>query len=218
MNIIEYLKGPLKAYGVQELKQLLTIEINAINAKIYNSIYQKIFGEAVAMFNTYIDIYYSYNTKKYSRHETGVGSGTGVSLYKVEDFTFFPMTPGGGLPEFQFNFNTGALPGYKHHSNDAVWNIIANGGRGLPGKRGFQRWRGSYSGPLFSYSSHITEAYKDLSKSAEKIADEHFEEYSAKYEGEIEEGIDNAVDAAINRMFIKFEKALDQGVIEYEIS
>lgn len=209
--------GPLLSYGTAQLDGLAIVEADYLASKIYNNIYKKyLLVEAKNMYHSFIDTYYSYPTKRYYRHGTGRGTGTGVSLYEAEDFSV-NYGKGGSMPELVFNFNSGALPGYKHDSNESVLMNVLMGNRGIPGLRGFTTWSADYSGPYFAFSSPPKSAFENLYKSAEMIADSNsfVENEIPNHEAEINESVKSIVKVVIERMLTKLKKDITKGVIDF---
>ena len=72
-------------------KELLNKLIDRESNRLFNVLYEPCIAEARArtisrfgkVFDKMIDQYYEYKTKRYYRHETGRGTGTGVNLYRA---------------------------------------------------------------------------------------------------------------------------------------
>ena len=111
-----------------------------------NYAYTELYKEAIGMYRAFITTYYSYVTKRYYRHGTGRGTGTGENLYNGEQIRLIK----GDNPDLILEFNGSGMEGYKHDSPDTVLGIVMTGGRGIPGLKGFSTWSGSYSGQYFS--------------------------------------------------------------------
>lgn len=213
MNIVEYIEGPFLSFALKQAESIIKVESDILDASIYNKIYRELFNEAKAMFHIYINTYYSYRTKSYSRHGTGIGTGTGISLYAVQNFSLEEMSPGKELPKLVLNTDSSALPGYKHDSNDTVWDIIVNGGRGLPGKRGYQSWAAAYNGPLFSSQGTLQGAIDNLTNRQKDIADLNFDKYVTPEI--IQEIAKRIAQGVISQMVNQIKVDIHKGVITF---
>jgi len=111
-----------------------------------NYAYSELYREAFQMYDHFIDQYYSYVTKSYYRHGVGIGTGTGENLYRGSQIKLIT----GQNPDLIIEFSGADMAGYKYDSTDTVLGIVMKGGRGIPGRKGFSMWGGSYSGKYFS--------------------------------------------------------------------
>ena len=68
----------VKKYAKNEKKEFVKI---AIKAK--HDVFKELHRETSSIFDKCIDQYYRYKTTSYYRHETGIGSRTGINLYRA---------------------------------------------------------------------------------------------------------------------------------------
>ncbi len=101
------LKVPVLPRPKKFLNKLIERESN----RLFNVLYEPCITEARArtisrfgkVFDKMIDQYYEYKTKRYYRHETGRGTGTGANLYRAYHAMFKP-----GLDENVFGYTIDA--------------------------------------------------------------------------------------------------------------
>lgn len=105
----------------------------------------ELYEEAYKMYNDLITEYYLYETVMYSRHEVGVGTGTGANLYRGNRIRL-------AYNNLYIEFSGGKMRGgYEYDNRQDVLKQVMGGFRGVPG-RWIEPWSGSYYGKYFSVS------------------------------------------------------------------
>lgn len=77
------LQHAVKKYAKKEKEAFVE---NAIEAK--HKTFKELYKETSLIFDQCIDQYYRYKTTSYYRHETGIGSRTGVNLYRANQIQY----------------------------------------------------------------------------------------------------------------------------------
>lgn len=141
---------------------------------------KKLKREAEKMYDQFIDQFYKYRTTSYYRHDVGKGTGTGMNLYRAQDFKINKfMYEDYELSELIINFNSEDMAEYKGKYRDGdekknvdrqfVLDLVLDGTRGLPNGWG-QSWEGSYDGDYFEYEGIMRDAFnKFISKESSMI-------------------------------------------------
>ena len=113
-------------------KEALQIERNV--SKIAAEKTKEIISKA---YDDIIDQYYLYKTTSYYRHGTGIGTGTGINLYRSNNISLYPTNVGENdrYTGFILDINANDMSGYPRYSKDKVLDNVLNGIRGVP--RGF---------------------------------------------------------------------------------
>ena len=121
-----------------------------------NYTYKELYDEAWKMYDTFINQFYAYKTKSYIRHgETKPGTGMGSNLYRGQQITLKP----GFNPSLSIEFSGEDMEKYRHNSTDEVLKMVMSGIRGVPSKRWWTTWKGSYNGTYFSFSGEMINAF-----------------------------------------------------------
>ena len=151
----------------QKITNKLTNALNVIVDDYYrvaNKCTDELYKEAWKMYDSFIDQFYSYQTRSYIRHGyTSPGVG-GINLYRAQDITLMDDI---ALHQFTINFDYRAMEGgpkYKIHNRKDVLNYVMSGYRFKFKKHDTFldiTWTGSYKGRYFSTDgeSTIDEAY-----------------------------------------------------------
>lgn len=158
--------------------------------KAMNHVGEELCNEASQMYETFIDQFYTYKTSSYSRHSVGIGTQTGMNLYranhiKLKKTSLFPIITirldGSEMQSQHYN-----RTGYKyisvHDSADDVLNDVMTGWRfPYPNENYFPdglSWSSpeGYHGKYFHANGTILEAFDKFGKEASKIAIQVFYE------------------------------------------
>lgn len=131
------------------------------------------------MFDKCIDQYYKYRTRRYYRHDTGIGTGTGMNLYRA-------INEKRGSDSFEIWFDSSDMAGYKPYKDaeenlhpvdtEFVLNNVMSGIRGLPypmSRYGgdSMEWTASVSTNLFgNLSGTIYEIIENINSNIPNIA------------------------------------------------
>lgn len=76
-----------------------------------------------------IDQYYEYRTTSYYRHETGIGTGTGINLYRSNNINTYK-------DRIKIEIDARDMDGYPGMNKEKVLDMILNGIRGVPNHKG----------------------------------------------------------------------------------
>lgn len=166
--------------------RLETVRQKALEAANYTV--DELYAETTKMYDKFIEIYYSYITRAYIRHEQGrPGTGQGINLYRGTQI----KKGGSNDPFLDIKFDASDMAGYKRCSADFVLNYVLKGYRstGFVGNTtfanfpsddtatsGWTKWSGSYSGKYFSYSGSPEEAFNAFEKDFDDIAGKIYKE------------------------------------------
>lgn len=123
-----------------------------------NDVYDELHQEALNMYHTFIEQYYTYKTTAYIRHGTSKpGTGMGYNLYYGGNKNRIRKRHGNN-PQLIIDFSAQDMEGYEHDSASAVLEQVMGGIRGVP-PYWFMTWTGSYYGKHFSYSGFMNKAF-----------------------------------------------------------
>ena len=140
-----------------------------ISEKELNKANEEILEEAKRMYDVFIDQYYKYKTTSYYRHDVGIGTGTGMNLYRAQDFGFDTVTIDeyqdrgiiANLKNVKIKYNPNSMAKYRKFPRARVLDMIINGIRGVPGYTDTY-WEGEYNGKYFSYNGVMENAFDEL--------------------------------------------------------
>ena len=90
---------------------------------------KELVNEASRIFDNCIDQFYLYETKRYYRHETGRGTGTGINLYRANQM--YLNYKNGEIVGFHIGWNANDMASYKHVGAEYVLDNVMKGIRGL---------------------------------------------------------------------------------------
>lgn len=123
-----------------------------------NIVVEKIYAEAVRMYDDFIDQYYAGYPEpiSYIRHIERPNSD-GYGLYSGQNITLFQGKKCLGI-DISFSGKDMAHD-YQHDSPDVVLANVMNGYRGVPGYW-IREWHGEYNGEYFSYSGNMKQAFE----------------------------------------------------------
>lgn len=128
---------------------------------------KKMFREYKDVFNKAIKAYYEYETTKYSRHYTGIGTGTGVNLYHADhsEMEYETSQYGNKVPSnFSMEINGSTINGVylswnkkKQVSADYVVELVYRGIRGGGTYKGYKGipFRGGQTYYISSFKTDV---------------------------------------------------------------
>ena len=123
-------------------------------------------NEAIKMYDSFIDQYYSYRTKSYVRHEQlRPGTGMGINLYRGNQI----VKNNGDDPYLDIEFDASDMAGYPRIGANFVLEAVMTGYRGLP-YGNWTEWSGEYKGKYFSHSGTPQEAFDEFELQFDNIA------------------------------------------------
>jgi len=169
-------------YFTKSASEIINKDVDKAIRYVNNEMYD----EAVKMYDTFIDQFYSYKTTSYVRHWEGVpGTQEGQNLYFGKDIRKFTKHPklvinlpsdagyvsnGGGQAEPMAN-------DYRFNTSTEVMEYVFSGVR-FPDfitykKRGgnsLMTWEGRYKGTYFYYNGTMENAFNKFNEDFDKIA------------------------------------------------
>lgn len=186
---MDKLEKAIKDLVKEEMK-----EIRRQGIKIINGITKDLYKEAYQMYDSFIDQFYTYETHSYWRHGAGIGTRTGVTLYRASNFRYHQNKK--GLDSFEFNIEdpsddypgSSTAPGGKNKGTykyriptDEIYDYIINGKRFYlewdrvdgSGKSVIEDlWSGHYDGKYFKTNGNTTilQAFNDFDDRYDDIA------------------------------------------------
>lgn len=210
---------PSKLYehirNIEKANNRLLKNANDIAEKELNKASEEILKEAKRMYDVFIDQYYKYKTTSYYRHDVGIGTGTGMNLYRAQDFGFDTTT----IDEYQdrgiivnlknvkIKYNPNSMAKYRKFPRARVLDMIINGIRGVPGYTDTY-WEGEYNGKYFSYKGIMKNAFDEFLKNESRIeweivrnkASKQVAQRSNEYAKTIERNVKNIINEMTNQI------------------
>ena len=155
-------------------KKKVKKKLNGDITKALNYTRDEMYDEAVNMFNSFIDQFYSYETKVYIRHgEVFPGTGHGTNLYRGRQIRKVGTTYN---PKLSVEFSGVRMEGgYQHDTPEEVLNYVMSGIR-FPIHGAEMTWSGQYAGKYFSYTGVPEQAFEYFGQNYNKIGLEIFYE------------------------------------------
>lgn len=157
--------------------------------KVINNITNELYKESIKMYDSFIDQFYKYKTQSYKRHDDGIGTMTGVSLYRASNIKFHENRKGLSFFELDIDVPDSYYTDYpdfdyKGDSPTQVYEYIIQGHRFNPrfdnyfkGKHMETIFKGSYNGIYFKSGNNVTikEAFDKFVKDYDSISGKLFE-------------------------------------------
>lgn len=142
-------------------------------SKAIQHTYKTMYREAVELYDTYIEEFYSYRTKVYVRHfEPSPGTGEGSNLYYGKKIKL----SGRKNLKLSIDFSGEEMAGgYQYDAPDTVLKKVMQGTRfELP--RGGRKltWSGNYHGRYFNYMGTMENAFQEFFTRFDDIATDIF--------------------------------------------
>jgi len=103
-------------------------EFIEIAMKAKTQTFKDLYKETSAIFDNCIDQYYQYQTTSYYRHNTGIGSGTGLNLYRANEMKHIRQ---GVNDSLILGWSGENMATYKSVDADYVMDNVAKGIRGM---------------------------------------------------------------------------------------
>lgn len=186
-----------------------------INEKELNKASEEILKEAKQMYDVFIDQYYKYKTTSYYRHDVGIGTGTGMNLYRAQDFGFDTSVSDqyqdmgivANLKNVKIKYNPNNMAKYRKFPRARVLDMIINGIRGVPGYTD-SYWEGEYNGKYFSYKGVMKNAFDEFLREENRIQWEisrdkilkQVEKNTEKYAETVERNVENIINEITNQI------------------
>ena len=198
-----YSEATLLRQAKEKYIKKVTKEIVTTAKKALDTTAEELYKETFQIFDKCIDQFYAYETRRYYRHETGRGTGTGMNLYRASQFRL-QYDSEGHAKSLHIGWNANDMAPYKswkdkngnyHHvSADYVLNNVMNGIRGLEDEyveNGFapynNHWsvnnletKNKYFGTL---SGTPNEIFSDIEKQWKSVSRGLFQKYFNNYIG-----------------------------------
>lgn len=96
-------------------KELNKITVHVLNC--YSKVMEEIYLDAIKIYDGCIDAFYLYKTKVYNRHGVGVGTKTGLNLYRSNEIKRH-YNANGILISFDFGWSADDMEPYRLHTNE----------------------------------------------------------------------------------------------------
>lgn len=194
---------------IAKLGQALTecLSVSAMSAA------QDIYKDEMLMYDECIEQYYTYKTTSYRRHEVGKGTGTGINLYRSNNFKLKTHMVEGVLAPVELprwidaydEVNANDMDGYKPWKDqegnlhpvdkEAILQYVLEGWRGVASPEGkfgstTMRWTANvvsrYLGSFKGTPDEIFEAYeKKIVKVCKGRAEMYYRKYKNDYMNKI---------------------------------
>ena len=121
-----------------------------------------------------IDQYYEYRTTSYYRHETGIGTGTGLNLYrsnnKINTYT----------DRLRLEIDARDMDGYHRMNKEKVLDMILNGIRGVPNHKG-SSLNGRFMFQNMNFQANIPDRFGNIEGTPRQVMTEMCRRITTSY-------------------------------------